>query len=125
MPILNITRHKATQGQLDDGVVDLPEYIIDRINRLCTFQPIPTLQELRICAEKVVDILEELNHPDVDGVMCGGAPYFNAILDRALISRGFVPHYPFTVRNYIHTKAINGKTTQEAVYVHMGLVKTA
>lgn len=125
MPILNITRHKTTEGQKLDNVVDLPEYIIDEINRLCTFQPLPTLQELRVCAEKVVDIIENLQYPDVDGVMCGGAPYFNSILDKALISRGFVPHYPFTIRNYTRTTNPDGSINQQAVYKHMGLVKTA
>lgn len=125
MTILNITRHKTTEGQKADNVVDLPAYIIDEISRLCVFQPLPTLQELRISAQKVVDILDGLNYPNVDGVMCGGAPYFNSVLDKELLSRGYVPHYPFTLRHYIHKLQPDGSTIQEPVYKHMGLVKTA
>lgn len=124
MPVLNITRHKATQGQLDDGVIDLPDYIIDPINQLGIFEPVPSVELLRERAEQIVDILQ-IHYPMYDDVMCGGAPYFNSILDKALISRGFKPHYPFTYREYVTHTDSKGKTVNTPIYVHRGLVPTS
>lgn len=116
MPVINITRHKTTQQQAElDDVIDLPSSHIDLITELSIFEPVPSLSLLKKRAKAIVDIIDTIPFT-VTGVMCGGAPYFNSVLDNELVARGYVPCYPFTMRVHCEDEGV--------VYEHKGLVKT-
>jgi len=126
--ILNLTRHKATEDQKAVGIIDLPHEYISRINALGTFQPIPTVTQLIERANDIVFVLQEYIRISgmykVDSIMLGGAPYFNAVLDKVLTINGFRPCYPFTFKQSQHSVE-NNKTVSTTVYKHMGLVHTS
>lgn len=122
--VYNLTRHPTKPDQAEDGVVDLPAHITDKINELSTFvsTPLPSVAYLHARALEIVVLLQSYSDEegiDIVHVMCGGAPYFNGILDKVLIINGFVPCYPFTVRQ---STMENGKHV--FVYKHIGLVRT-
>jgi hypothetical protein len=126
--VFNLTRHKATKDQKAVGIIDLPYEYITRINTLSTFEPIPTSTHLIERANEIVAVLQEYirisGMYEVDSVMLGGAPYFNAVLDKVLTINGFVPCYPFTLKQSQHNIE-NNKTVSTTVYKHMGLVHTS
>lgn len=122
--VYNLTRHLTKPDQAADGIVNLPIYITDRINELSTFvsTPLPSVSLLNEKALEIVVLLQ--THADERGidikhVMLGGAPYFNAVLDKVLSKNGFIPCYPFTIRQ---STVENGKNI--FVYKHVGLVRT-
>lgn len=122
--VYNITRHPTKPDQAADGVVDLPLHITDKIKELSTFvsTPLPSVSYLHARALEIVVLLQSYSEEvgiNIVHVMCGGAPYFNGILDKVLISNGFVPCYPFTIRQ---SSVENGKNV--FVYKHIGLVRT-
>lgn len=122
--VYNLTRHATKPDQAADGVVDLPNPITDKIKELSTFvsTPLPSVQYLHARALEIVVLLQSYaddTGKDIVHVMCGGAPYFNGILDKVLIINGFVPCYPFTIRQSV---VEDGKNV--FVYKHIGLVRT-
>ena len=122
--VYNLTRHPTKPDQALDGVVDLPIHITDRINALSTFvsTPLPSVAYLHARALEIVVLLQTYSEDtgtDIVHVMCGGAPYFNGILDKVLSINGFIPCYPFTIRQ---STVENGKNV--FVYKHIGLVRT-
>lgn len=125
MIIFNLTRHKATPSQQQGGVIDLPDELISKINQLSIFQPVPSESLLITRANMICELLSEhaKAYPGVNAVMCGGAPYFNVILDKALKSYGFSPCYPFTQRE-VERSLIGGQKANIIVYNHMGVVFT-
>lgn len=122
--VYNLTRHQTKSDQAADGIVNLPRYITDKINELSTFvsTPLPSVSHLNTRALEIVVLLQTYADErgiEIKHVMCGGAPYFNAVLDRILIKNGFIPCYPFTIRQ---ATVENGKNL--FVYKHVGLVRT-
>lgn len=125
MPVINITRHKTTEQQNTiSGVIDIPDQFLEPIKELSIFQPLPTLKLLKQRAKAIVDIIDGLSISNITGVLCGGAPYFNAVLDRELISRGYTPCYPFTMKVFTEYEDSKGNTLAGVEHVHVGLVKT-
>lgn len=130
MIVLNITRHKTTYLQAKEGVIDLPNHIIKEIIGLTTFDPIPTadmlLEAARAVTKVIYDhVLAQYSHEDLDSIACmtGFAPYFNGVMDSALLEAGFTPCYPYTIkRNYTLTNPTTNLRTKSYEHEFLGLV---
>lgn len=130
MLVLNITRHKTTHIQKEHGVVDIPNQLVKRIILLGTFTPVPDSKYLQEAARAIVyliyqHVLDTYPDHDLDSIacMCGFAPYFNGVIDHALIEAGFKPCYPFThKRTYIVTNPVTNLRTKTYEHEFLGLV---
>lgn len=128
--ILNLTQHAATADQLEAGVVDLPADQQQALKQLLTFDTLPDVVELEDRAMKVAQLA--LHFFEAQGVetgkrknrptaMIGGAPFFMATLEWALLGELIVPVYAFSQRVSVETQTETGviKTSE---FQHKGFV---
>lgn len=131
MTILNLTQHKATMEQIKAGVVDLPSDVSPIVRNLLTFDDIPSPLTLIERAEAIAAIAAECasgeDREDGEGfalsAMIGGAPFFMAPLERALLDAGITPVYAFSVRDSIEQPDGNGGVRKVNVFKHVGFVE--
>ena len=114
--ILNLTIHKATQEQIEQGVVDLED--VSEVDVLLladciVFNEIPTLPDLYRRAYTLAGMADRLGY---NMVMIGGAPFFMSILEKVLISVGVTPLYTFS--KWITTDNQDGTKTSR--FAHLG-----
>ena len=88
--ILNLTEHRATQEQKEEGVVDLPEPEREKLIELLTFNTIPVPYTLRTRALAITTLA--LN-TGAEMAMIGGAPYLMSHLERELAYVGISAMY--------------------------------
>lgn len=128
--ILNLTQHAATDDQLEAGVVDLPADQQRELRQLLTFYTLPGLGELKDRAMKVAQLalrffdaqgVETGNYRNKPVAMIGGAPFFMATLEWALLGEYIQPVYAFSQRVCVETQTESGviKTSE---FQHMGFV---
>lgn len=128
--ILNLTQHNATADQLAAGVVDLPADQQQELKQLLTFDTLPDVAELKDRAMKVAQLalrffeaqkVETGNRRNKPVAMIGGAPFFMATLEWALLGDYIKPVYAFSQRVCIETQTESGviKTSE---FQHMGFV---
>lgn len=147
-PIFNATQHKASQEQLNQGVIDFSPEVHNEIKRLITFDGIPTKSFLQASADSLVKVLydavlEEIAPSDLTEsqklaleldktypanhfikvtmpkIMVGGAPFFASILENTLVKAGFKPVYAFSQR-VSEEKLINNEVIKTNVFKHVG-----
>lgn len=118
--ILNLTQHKATQDQIDQGVVDFDDETRAEISKLLTFDKLPDHHEMIKRACDLVTILRLKNHIRCE-VMIGGAPFFMSTLERALYMNEFDPVFAFSKRVSVE-KEVNGKIVKTNEFKHIGFV---
>ena len=118
MKILNLTQHQATPEQLAAGVVEPADkkQVVD----LLTFDSIPTPAEMRDRAAKLAAIAAEAG---VEAAMIGGAPFFMAPLERALLEAGVEPVYAFSLRVTEEVTQPDGSVRKTSVFRHAGFVR--
>ena len=126
--IYNLTMHIATQEQLQAGVVEPSEQDKKTIIGLLTFDSIPTREEIRYRADRLVNIVA--NQCDDEGgyfhfgsAMIGGAPYLMSLLEYALDEVGVNALYAFSVRESIETVEPDGSVVKKNVFRHLGFVE--
>lgn len=128
--ILNLTQHAATDDQLDAGVVDLPADQQRELRQLLTFYTLPDLGELKDRAMKVAQMAlhffeaqgaETGNHRNKPVAMIGGAPFFMATLEWALLGDYIKPVYAFSQRVSVETQTESG-VVKTSEFRHMGFV---
>lgn len=123
MRIINLTQHPATTEQVEAGVFDIntcAEILRDEL----TFVALPTADEISNKAETIAElavICSSSSGEFATHAMIGGAPYLMAPLESALIARGIVPLYAFSVRESVE-KIIDGATVKTTVFRHAGFV---
>lgn len=122
--IINLTQHPASQEQLDQGVFDLPDDERNTLSGLLTFEQAPQASSMARRARALVELAwdalgAEVAHP---GAMIGGAPYFMATLERALMEADIRPMYSFTRREVEETQMPDGTTRKVAVFRHLDFV---
>ncbi|MEM4976628.1 MAG: hypothetical protein QXT64_04815 [Desulfurococcaceae archaeon] len=138
--ILNLTQHLATPEQLQAGVVEPSPQLKAKIQRMLTFDELPSYGEVKKRAEELVsiidDYLEDLEargvistlpsgeaNFEVYGVLIGGAPYLMAPLEEELKKSGFKPLYAFSKRTVEEVLRPDGTVEKKAVFKHAGFVE--
>lgn len=129
--ILNLTQHASTPEQKAQLVVE-PRMTKAKIQKLLTFEEIPTREEIEARASELAEIAAEeasMYAGDTDNtiwitrVMIGGAPYLMAALEKALRERGFTPVYAFSKRESVEQPQPDGSVKKTAVFRHIGFVE--
>jgi len=128
--ILNLTQHSATADQLAAGVVDLPADQQQELKQLLTFDTLPDVAELKDRAMKVAQLALQLfeaqgvetgNRRNKPVAMIGGAPFFMATLEWALLGDYIKPVYAFSQRVSVETQTESG-VVKTSEFRHMGFV---
>lgn len=115
--IFNCTQHQPTADQIADGVESTDTIIVDAI----TFAPSQVNQSwLKLSAERVTERLIELGAKKDSRVMIGGAPYFMATLEKALLQAGMRPLYALSERVSKDVLQADGTMTKSVVFRHEG-----
>jgi len=129
MAILNLTTHKATQDQINDGVINLSGDYLLALQDALIFETLPGEGEIndraKYIAALAADCASAEDRGDLKGfalkAMIGGAPFFMSALERALKDVGIQPIYSFSVRESTE-KMVDGKTVKTNVFKHIGFV---
>jgi hypothetical protein len=118
--ILNLTQHKASPEQREDGVVDLPREEREYLKHYLTFAELPSAEILDRRAQLIVQLISG-NKPKQ--AMIGGAPFFMSVLEAALIGEGIQPLYAFSKRESHEEVLPDGSVTKTQVFRHLGFVE--
>ena len=118
MKILNLTQHAPSQEQLAAGVVDPADK--QEVCSLLTFDSIPSSAEMRDRAQRLAAIARESG---ATAAMIGGAPFFMAPLERALLDAGVEPVYAFSSRVTEEVPQPDGSVRKTNVFRHVGFVR--
>ena|GEM_PF-804788 len=119
MSTLNLTQHVATPQQIADGVVEPSDETKQRIKALLTFEEIPKCDEVERRANELASIAKASGHANA---LIGGAPWFMAPLERALVYAGIMPVYSFSQRRSIERIDDAGKVIKSTEFVHIGFI---
>jgi hypothetical protein len=129
--ILNLTQHVSTAEQKAQLVVE-PRMCKAKIQKLLTFEEIPTKEEIEARAKELARIaVSEASHyaGDTDNeiwitrVMIGGAPYLMGALEKAVRVMGFTPVYAFSKRESEEIPQPDGSVKKIQVFRHVGFVE--
>lgn len=128
--IINMTQHKASQEQIEAGVIDLPANEREQLSKLLTFDSLPSREEIIARAAAIAELAAQNGLGGDDGddpiavaAMIGGAPYLMAALELALMAVYIEPVYAFSVRESVETTQPDGTVLKTAVFRHAGFVK--
>ena len=115
MKILNLTQHIATPEQQAQGVFEPVDQDKLEIQRLLTFDEIPTSEDIRRKASMLADIAYGYG---ADAVMVGGAPY----LMPALVLE--IPRAVFAFSKRVSEEQLqpDGSVRKLNVFKHVGFV---
>ena len=109
--IANLTQHKASQEQIDSGVVDVD---FDELSKLLTFDAPPSKVTMVTRATKIARFASSNGFK---AAMIGGAPYFMSTLEKALIDAGIKPVYAFSERVSVEVDGV-----KTSIFKHGGFV---
>jgi len=118
-PIINLTQHRATEGQKKEGVVDPPEELRLKILEDLTFNYLPKKDEMQCRAHALAGLVANKGY---NLAMIGGAPFFMPVLERALLLSGIIPLYAFSKRESVE-ETIDGKVIKKGVFKHLGFIQ--
>ena len=121
MRILNLTQHPCSPEQEKLGVIEpRGEGQKALIQRLLTFNYPPSGAEMSRRARALRDVALENK---ISRVMIGGAPFFMAPLEEALMSEGFTVLYAFSQREVVEQVLEDGSIKKTAIFKHVGWVE--
>lgn len=120
--ILNLTQHVATSDQIEAGVVEPEAEMKKEIQRLLTFDELPSRLELLKRADDLTALASQCG-AGCAMVMIGGAPFFMPSLEKALFYDNIRPCYSFSKREVTETTSADGKITKTAIFKHVGWVE--
>ncbi len=129
--ILNLTQHTVTAEQKAQLVVE-PRMCKDEIQKLLTFEEIPSKEEIESRATKLARIAASeaaMYAGDTESrlwitrVMIGGAPYFMGALEKSIRECGFQPVYAFSKRESEDIPQPDGSVKKVQVFRHTGFVE--
>ncbi len=115
--ILNLTQHKATEKQKEQGVVELPEAEKMKLQKLLTFLELPAKGEVYERAVKIAALTKGYK-----SAMIGGAPFLMSPLETLLKDKGIIPLYAFSKRESIEKKLPNGSIEKISIFNFAGFV---
>lgn len=99
--IWNMTALRATSGQRQAGVVDLPDDLREVVTDLLTFNDIPTPAFVQHRATALAVMAKNLG---AERVMVRAEPFMLPALEQALKARGITAHYAFSER--VHREVV-------------------
>ena len=108
LPIINLTLHKATPDQLDDGVMELNEMEAGELGRLLVFKSRALADSPLERGKRAEKIAVIGKRSGCHTAMIGGAPWFMRDLEAALIAQGIEPVYSFSIRDKSETITKDG-----------------
>lgn len=117
--VVNLTQHKATEEQLAEGVIDLPEEDRAYLQTLLTFNQIP---QSSLIATRAADIADIAVKYGATHAMIGGAPFLMSQMEAALKAQGVQPLYSFTQRVTEEQTQQDGTVKKVALFRHEGFV---
>ena len=117
MKTLNLTQHAGTTEQ---EVIE-PSAKAE-IQKLLTFEELPTLKLLLERAEAIAEIASA---EGAEAAMIGGAPFFMAPLEAALRRHKIVPLYAFSHREVVEETLPDGAVRKTTVFRHLDYVEAA
>lgn len=120
MEILNLTAHVSTDEQKREGVIDLDEEDLQKLQRLLIFESRPSDH---IPVQRAREIAKIAARYKVNAAMIGGAPYLMAPLERKLWEKGIQPLYAFSKRISREEKQKDGSVKKVAFFRHEGFVQ--
>jgi hypothetical protein len=124
MRIINLTQHAATPEQVAAGVVEPLDK--QAVARLLTFDSLPTRAEIEARAEALATLAVGESQRDASGdwpeVLIGGAPFFMAPLERALLAARLQAVHAFSLRQSAEEKQADGSVRKVAVFRHVGFI---
>ena len=115
--IVNLTQHVATEDQRAAGVFEPSGK--EEVQRLLTFETLPSPEEVRRRAAALAQIAEESGATEA---MIGGAPFLMAPLEEMLMGRGITPLYAFSRRETTEEMLPDGNVRKTCVFRHAGFV---
>lgn len=121
-PIVNCTRHDATDAQYEAGVVESTENTHEKLVEIMTFEEPPDPGEVEERAERFADVVERTCKPETRTAMIGGAPFFMGAVEDALVARDIEPVYAFTQRDVEEVETDEG-VEKRTVFKHQGFVR--
>jgi hypothetical protein len=120
-------------------VVDLQADLKVKLTKALTFEELPTEDDFRNHARTVGDVIIEFLGTyfgmDQEGeiidrafaekvsAMIGGAPFFMATLESAVLDCGCTPVYAFSKREVQEKVAEDGSVVKTAVFRHLGFIE--
>lgn len=116
--ILNLTQHKATDGQVAAGVREPSDK--SAVQDALTFRGGATADDIKQKANALADIAKNEGYGKV---MIGGAGYLMKPLETALSARGIEPVYAFSERNVKSEVDADGKMHNTVTFEHKGFVE--
>lgn len=127
--IINATQHLPTTAQREAGVEALwPEHRKE-LQKLLTFETLPSSMEVSARAHQVAQFFNEL--PEVQQArewglipvaMIGGAPFFMAPLEIAFAHLGIPVVYAFSTRESVESQLPDGTVYKQNIFRHAGFV---
>jgi len=120
MTVLNLTQHEVTREQLLAGVEEPPVGIKEVVRNLLTFDGVPTTEELKFRARALAGIARAAK---VQAALVGGAPFFMATLEAALLEEGIEPIYSFSQRVSVEETQPDGSVRKVSTFRHVGFVR--
>ncbi|MHC1597434.1 MAG: hypothetical protein ACXQT3_03860 [Methermicoccaceae archaeon] len=121
--ILNLTQHRPTPAQVEQGVVEHPSAEVrEKIKELLTFEELPTPELVRARARALAEIAADTG---AEAAMIGGAPYLMPPLEQELRKRGIKPLYAFSRRESVEEVQPDGSVRKTQVFRHLGFVEGA
>jgi len=125
--ILNLTQHKPTPVQIEEGVVDLPQPERSKLLRELLIQELPTPEELILRARRIAlyadTFFEDAQIDDWRQAMIGGAPMLMPTLVWYLKERGIDALAAFSRRESVETTTPDGTVVKTAAFRHLGFVQ--
>jgi len=116
MKTLNLTQHA---GSVEQKVVEPSADQKRIILSLITFDDIPSPEEMK---QRALQLAEIALQSGCNAAMIGGAPYFQAPLERALLEKSVIPLYAFSKRESVDETLADGTIRKTSVFRHAGWV---
>lgn len=119
MAILNLTQHRCTREQLEDGIENVPTKHAEQLERLLTFPSDYTMTCLSLTAKALAHLAHDLRY---DAVMIGGLPSLMGHLEREMIALDISVGYARSERVSIDKPLPDGSGTQKVtIFRHAGI----
>jgi hypothetical protein len=123
LKILNLTQHNATPEQIEEGVFEPSNK--KAVQDSLTFDELPTSDILRGRAKSLADYAYHIcKANNAKSAMIGGAPFFMAQLEYALVDAGIRPLYAFSKRVSSEIQMPDGSVKKTVEFKHTGFVGT-
>lgn len=119
MRILNLTQHRCTREQLEDGIENVLEKHRDQLERLLTFPSDYTLTCLSLSAKALAQLAHQLGY---EAVMIGGMPALMSHLEREMMAMDISVGYARSERVSIDKPLPDGSGTEKvSIFRYCGI----